>query len=83
MATYKQGSSQDLLQTLSSYLGFPTPGAARALQTLLTQRREILLHPLSKKVCFWMPIPVVWGSENGWKVFAAVRWQREFNCWPG
>jgi hypothetical protein len=56
MATYKQGSSQDLLQTLSSYLGFPTHGAARALQQLLTQRREVLLNPLSKKVCFAVPI---------------------------
>lgn len=51
MASFKQGSAHDLLNALMGYLAFPTPGAARTLHTLLTQRREIFLNPLSKKVC--------------------------------
>lgn len=53
MATLKQGSSQDLLRTLTSYLGFPTLETSRALQTLLTQRREVLSNPLAKKVRYF------------------------------
>lgn len=53
MATLKQGSSQDLLRTLTSYLGFPTLETSRALQTLLTQRRDVLSNPLAKKVRYF------------------------------
>lgn len=50
MATFRRGSSQELLRSLTSYLSFPSAEGAAVLQKLLTQRRDVLLNPLSKKV---------------------------------
>lgn len=50
MATFRRGTSEELLRSLTSYLAFPSAEAASSLQKLLTQRRDVLLNPLSKKV---------------------------------